>query len=136
MIDRKVNTALRLPSEIESPRILKKNNETIDLLKYKHPGCAIKFEDLSSNRNCGSDVSLEALFACKRIPSDKKPGVRPIIIGGEIRRITGHAVMIIFRRNFLEGAGDLQLCQGQRSSGEIVMYALSLIFNEENCDAV
>ena len=91
---------------------------------------------MSSNRNWGSDVSLEALFACKRIPSAKKTGLRPIIIGGEIRRITGLAVMIIFRRNFLEGAGDLQLCQGQRSSGEIVMYALSLIFNEENCDAV
>ena len=79
---------------------------------------------------------MEALFACKRIPSDKKTGVRPIRTGGEIRRISSHAVMIIFRRNFLEGAGDLQLCQGQRSSGETVMYALSLIFNEENCDAV
>ena len=79
---------------------------------------------------------MEALFACKRIPSDNKLGVRPIRIGGEIRRITGHAEMIIFRKNFLEGAGDLQLCQGQRSNGETVIYALSLIFNEENCDAV
>ena len=62
-------------------------------------------------RYCGNDGSLEAFLACKLIPLDKNPEVRPIGIGEVIRRILGRAVMTIF---ILESAGDLQLCAGQR----------------------
>ena len=55
-----------------------------------------------------------AFLACKLIPLEKNPGVRPKGIGEVIRKILGLAVMTSFRRNILESTGDLQLCAGVR----------------------
>ena len=76
---------------------------------------------------CGNNGSLEALLACKIIPLDKNSRVRPAGIGDVIRRILGRAVMPTFRRNIAEGAGDLQLCVGQRAGCEAAVHALSSI---------
>ena len=84
----------------------------------------------------GKNGSLEAFLACKLIPLDKNPGVRPIGIGEVIRRILGRAVMTTFRRNVLESSGDLQLCAGQRAGCEAAVHALSSIFSDDNCDAI
>ena len=78
---------------------------------------------LCLKRYCGNDGSLEAFLACKLIPLDKNPGVRPIGIGEIIRRIPDRAVMAAFRRNILESAGDLQLCTGQRAGCEAAVHA-------------
>ena len=48
---------------------------------------------------CGNDGSLEAFLACKLVPLDQNPGVRPIGTGEVIRRILGCTVMTTFRRN-------------------------------------
>lgn len=98
------------------------------LYKVKYKLCSI--------RNCGSDVSLEALVASKLIPLDKNSGVRLIGIDEVIRRINGSAVKVTFHKNILECAGDLQSCPGQRSRFEAAIHALSSIFNGGNYDAV
>lgn len=63
MIAEKVNVALGRLSETESLGILQTNNETIDLLKEKHPNGAIKFVDLLLH---GPEESFEEC-ACEAI---------------------------------------------------------------------
>ena len=50
--------------------------------------------------------SLESFIACRLIPLDKRPGLRPIGVG-EVLRIAGKAVMMYFKQqdryNYVEG---------------------------------
>lgn len=41
-----------------------------------------------------------------------------------------------FRKYILIGAGDNQLCAGQRSGCEAAVHALRAIFDENDCDAI
>ena len=45
--------------------------------------------------------SLKSFIACRLIPLDKRPRLRPIRVGGVLRRVAGKAVMI--RYNYVEG---------------------------------
>ena len=62
---------------------------------------------------CISEVedpqSLEALLACRLIPLDKNPGLRPIGIGETLRRILGKAVMSVMKLDVQVGVVNLQL---------------------------
>ena len=80
--------------------------------------------------------NLEAYTACRLIPLDKSPGVRPIGIGEVLRRIVGKAVISIIKPNILESSGDLQLCAGQKSGCEAAVHAMGDIFEEEETDAL
>ena len=44
--------------------------------------------------------------------------------------------MITFRRNILENASDLQLCEGHRAGCEAAVHSLSSIFSEDDIDAI
>ena len=79
---------------------------------------------------------MDHFLACKLIPWDKNPGVRPIGIGEVIRRILGRADIRTFRRNIIECTGDLQLCAGQRAGCEAAEHALSPMFSEDDSDAI
>ena len=70
---------------------------------------------LCTDRSCHEDNSLDALFACRLIPLNKNPGLRPIGIGEIIRRIIGKSVMYILKPNIPDSSGYLQLCAGQNS---------------------
>ena len=48
---------------------------------------------------------LVAYTACRLIPLDKNPGVRPIGVGEVLRRIVGKAVMRIARQDLQCAAG-------------------------------
>ena len=52
---------------------------------------------------CSNEVedpeSLEALLACRLVPLDKNPGLRPIGIGETLRRILGKAVMSVLKKD-------------------------------------
>ena len=62
-----------------------------------------------------STTSLKAFTACRLIPLDKKPGLRPISVGEVLRRIAGKEIMIIFKKDITDAARLLQLSAGQEA---------------------
>ena len=48
-------------------------------------------------------------MACRLIPLDKKPGVRPNGVGEVLQRIAGKAVMMLFKNDITHVTGALQL---------------------------
>ena len=82
-------------------------------------------------RICTSYVDptgLTAYTACRLIPLDKNPGVRPIGVGEVLHRIVGRAVMRIARQDLLYAAGSSQLCAGQIGGCEAAVHAMKQIF--------
>ena len=62
--------------------------------------------------------TLTAFLACRLIPLDKNPGLRPIGIGELLRRITGKAITSVLKNEMMSAAGALQLCVGVESGVE------------------
>ena len=81
------------------------------------------------NKSC---TELEAYTACRLIPLDKKPGVRPIGIGEVLRSIVGKAILSILKPEILESAGSPQLCAGQPAGCEAATHAMNDIFDASN----
>ena len=79
---------------------------------------------------------LEALLACRLIPLDKNPGLRPIGIGETLRRILGKAVMSVLKRDVKASVGNLQLCGGQIGGCEVGVHAVVDMFNDEDTEGV
>ena len=75
-----------------------------------------------------NDESLEAYVACRLIPLDKKPGVRPICVGEVLRRIIGKSIISVIKPEILESAGSLQLCAGLPGGCEAAAHAMTTIF--------
>ena len=78
-----------------------------------------------------SPSSLESFVACRLIPLDKKPGLRPIGVGEVLRRIAGKAVMMSFKND----AGALQLSAGQDAEVEAIVHPMHDIFSKKNTEA-
>ncbi len=91
---------------------------------------------ICTKRFCGVDNSLEAFPACKLIPLNKNPGLRPIGVGEVLRRIIARTVMRSFQSDILDSAGNFQLCAGQRAGCEAAVHAMKGIFDDAGCDAV
>ena len=53
---------------------------------------------------------MEAFLACRLIPLDKNPGLRPIGVGEVLRRIAGKVVIKVVKEDVRNAAGGLQLC--------------------------
>ena len=66
-----------------------------------------------------SPRSLEAFLACRLIPLDKNPGLRPIGIGETLRRILGKAVTSVLKKDVQVSVGNLQLCGGHVGGCEV-----------------
>ena len=79
---------------------------------------------------------LSAFVACRLIPLDKCPGVRPIGIGEVPRRIIAKAVLHLFRLDIQEAAGPLQVCAGQDGGCEAAVHAMRHLFVEEDIEGV
>ena len=80
--------------------------------------------------------SLEAYLACRLVPLDKSPGLRPIGVSDVIRRVLGKAFMSVVRDDVREIAGAIQVCAGQPGGCEAAIHATKDKFNEEDTDAV
>ena len=94
-------------------------------------------EELQINGNANKETtSIEAYTACRLIPLDKNPGVRPIGIGEVLRRIIGKSIISVIRPDIVESAGNLQLCAGQPAGCEAAAHAMEEIFQEERTDAI
>ena len=79
---------------------------------------------LCLKRYCGNDGSLGTFLACKLIPLDKNPWVRPIGIGEVIRRIPGRAVMTTFKKH------------SRKCRCEAAVHALSSVFSEDGSNTI
>ena len=73
--------------------------------------------------------SLEALLACRLIPLDKCPGIRPIDVGEVLRRIMGKAVMKVLRSDIVQACGYQQLCAGQEAGCEVAIHAVRDLYD-------
>ena len=94
---------------------------------------------LVSRRLCSSYVHpscISSLLACRLIPLNKNPGVRPIGVCETVRRIIAKAVLSISRLDVLEACGSLQLCAGHCAGVEAAIHAVRTTFNEESVDGV
>ena len=78
-----------------------------------------------------SAVSIEAFIACRLIPPDKNPGLRPIGVGEILRRITGKVIRSELKKEVVSSAESLQLCVGQETGSEAAIDAMEKIFKEE-----
>ena len=81
-------------------------------------------------------ATLEAFTACRLIPLNKNPGVRPIGVGEGIRRIIGKSIGWTLKGDIQEAAGPLQAATGLPSGSEAAIHAMKQIFENEETDAV
>ena len=91
-----------------------------------------------ARRLCVEEVDpaeLMAFVACRRIPLDKKPGVRPIGIGDMPRRIIAKAVLHVLGADIQLAAGALQTCAGHDAGSEAAIHAMKSIFDDDNTHA-
>lgn len=86
--------------------------------------------------SCVDPDGLRAFLACRLIPLNKNPGVRPIGICEVVRRIVGKAVMATIKTDVLQAVGPLQLCAGQNAGAEAAVHAIRTVFEDPDTDAV
>ena len=86
--------------------------------------------------NVEDSKSLEAFLACRLIPLDKNPGIRPIGVGEVLRRIAGKVVVHTVREDVISSVGSLQVCAGQEAGCEAAIHAMHSIFESEETEAV
>ena len=79
--------------------------------------------------------SLEAFLACRLIPLDKNPGLRPTV-DGTLRRIAGTVVVSFTRNEIIDSVGSLQVCAGHEAGCEALIHAMNNIFQDEQTEAV
>ena len=96
--------------------------------------CTEKVELVTSNDHVTS--SIEAFLACRLIPLDKRPGVRPIGVGEVLRRIAGKVFMSVVKGDVQECAGSIQVCAGQDGGSEAAIHAMRTIYEDVETDGV
>ena len=80
--------------------------------------------------------SLSAFVACRLIPLDKCPGVRPIGVGEVPRRIIAKSVLRIIGWDIGKAADPLQLCSGQEGGCEAAVHAMRQIFRSPETEGI
>jgi hypothetical protein len=79
---------------------------------------------------------IHAYTACRLVPLDKKPGVRPVGIGETLRRIIGKAIMAITNSEIVKATAPIHVCAGLSGGAEAAIHALRRIFDDEETEAV
>ena len=108
--------------------------------KYKQEGKRLREQIAEFARKIASKIIdptiLEAFVACRLIPLDKCPGVRPIGIGEVLRRIVGKVISWTLKDEVQAAAGPLQAATGLEGGAEAVIHAMKTIYDEEDVEAV
>ena len=108
--------------------------------KFKHEGQQLCENIATMAKKVATEVidptSPETYVACKLIPLNKNPGIRPIGIGETLRRIIGKTVGWVLKNDIQEVAGPLQVATGLESGAEAAIHAMRQIFEHEDCEAV
>ena len=79
---------------------------------------------------------MEPYNACRLIPLDKNPGVRPIGIGEVMRRIIGRTITKCLKNELMSLGSNYQLCLGQKCGIEYAIYTLRDQYSKTSADAV
>ena len=79
---------------------------------------------------------LAAFIACRLIPLNKNPGVRPIGVCETVRRLVGKAVLNVTKADIQAAVGPLQLCAGHDAGCEAAIHAMREIFDDEETEGV
>ena len=80
--------------------------------------------------------SIDAFVACRLIPLNKNPGVRPIGIGEVLKRIFGKAIGWVLKSDIQEAATPLQAATGLKGGAEAAIHAMKSNFEDESREAV
>lgn len=81
-------------------------------------------------------AKLEGYVACRLIPLNKNPGIRPIGIGETLRRIIGKTVSWLVKPEAMEAAGPLQVAAGIKSGSEAAVHAMRELFDDDESEAL
>ena len=118
----------------------------LDATAWRHLCCSFQSSfDLCAalasvaKRICATFIDpkcLSAFVACRLVPLDKCPGVRPIGIGETIQRIIGKAILATIGQNIIDAAGPLQLCVGQQAGCEAAVHAMSSLYDSQTTEAI
>ena len=79
---------------------------------------------------------LEPFTACRLIPLDKCPGVRPIGITEVARRIVGKAIMMVVKDDVVDAVGSQQLSAGQPAGCETAVHVMRKLFADADVEGV
>ena len=74
---------------------------------------------------------LRPYNACRLIPLDKKPGVRPIGVGEVLRRIIGRRIARCVSADLKHLGSNIQLCLGQKCDFEHAIHTLTEEFDAD-----
>ena len=80
--------------------------------------------------------SLEPFLACRLIPLDKDPALRPTGIGEILRRIAGKVIVSHIQKDLISSAGSLRVCVGNEAGCELIIHAMHKIYEEDESEAV
>ena len=79
---------------------------------------------------------MEPYNACRLIPLDKNPGVRPIGIGEVMRRIIERTITKCLKNELMSLGSNYQLCLGQKCGIEYTIHTLRDQYSKTSADAV
>ena len=82
-----------------------------------------------------SPVHLSGFVACRLVPLDKNPGVRPIGIGEVPRCIIAKLILKVVGNDVQEAAGPLQACAGHEVGCEAAIHAMKEIMSSDETRA-
>ena len=82
-----------------------------------------------------SASSSKPFVACRLIPLDKKPGLRPIGVGEKLRGIASKAAMMLSKNDIKHAPGIVLLSVGQDAGVKAIVLAMDDIFFKENSKA-
>ena len=106
--------------------------------KYKQEGKDLREQMALLAKKLATSIidpaTLEAYTACRLIPLDKAPGVRPIGVGEVLRRIIGKVIGATLKDDIQEAAGPLQVSTGLKGGSEAAIHAMREIFELDACD--
>ena len=80
--------------------------------------------------------TMKSYTACRLVPLDKKPGVRPVGIGEVLRRIIGKAIMNIVQGEMVSATAPIQVCAGLPGGVEAAVHAAREIFESQDTEAL
>ena len=102
--------------------------------KHLREQIAIFAKDISINIT--DPECFESYVACRLIPLNKNPGVRPIAMGEVLRRIIGKAIGWTLYDDILNAAGPLQASAGLKGGAEAAIHAMKEIYQQDSTEGI